>query len=188
MAEASVAAQKDLRAHGFRPHTKALPGTGFLDATTDWTSIIRDQVARFHPDVVVALFSGNYNQPRPGIALGSEAFFAAWREAAVRNQRLMTAKGAVQYWVTILPQRPPDREAVGRRLNMLYPQLGPTIDGRSALAGPGDTYAERLPGTDGKPALVRVPDGIHLTDTGALLLGARIGASVWQGPHPKRHR
>ena len=188
MAEASVAAQKDLRAHGFRTHAKALPGTGFLDTGTDWSRLIRVQVRRFHPDVVVALFSGNYNEPKPGIPWESDAFYAAWRDASIRNQKLMTADGAVQYWVTILPQRPPPRETVGRRLNQMYAELGRTIDGRSALAGPGDSYAESLPGPDGKMAVVRQADGIHLTDAGALLLGARISAGVRQGPHPKHHR
>jgi len=125
--------------------------------------------ASVHPDVVLALYVGNYIGPplldlagNP-IAKDSPLFDSVWQQRAAEVSKQVHDAGAKLYWV----EPPPMRDGgSAQRLFQGYESLGdPVLHSGRALAGPDGGWAASLPACmDGQP--LRTPDGVHLTPAG----------------------
>src|SRR5262249_12984389 len=94
---------------GIETYRDAVSNTGLLNGTVDWIAKTRTILASQHPDVVVAVFVGNYPPPPVRDARGaviaddSPAFFAAWQRRAEQLSAEVRASGARMYWVSPPP-------------------------------------------------------------------------------------
>jgi hypothetical protein len=168
----------------------AFPGTSLL-GRTDVRATFPRTVAEHRPDVVVAEYSGVYLPPYARgpdgaeLELGSEAWWAAWRAAAVEATRVFSARGARVYWVLMPHTRDSWARGLPLRMNELYLSLRAEfpdlrfVDAVTPLSGPGGAYAEALPvGPGGAMVTVRAPDGGHFTEAGSRILARAIVATV----------
>lgn len=169
MAQPSCELAAALGGEGVETHLQAIPGSGLL-AGPGWTARFDRLLESVHPDVVVALFVGNYigapatdisGQP---IAADSDPFFALWQQRAEELSRHAREAGAHLYWV-----EPPPLDDGGRAARLFegYERLGDkTLRSGRALAGPDGQWVETIPSCE-QGAPLRTPDGVHLTPTGA---------------------
>jgi hypothetical protein len=179
MKQASCAIGASLSGLGVTTYRHGVSGTGLLAGPGDWMGTAKQLLAAEHPDVVVAVFVGNYLQPavdasgKP-IAADSPEFFAAWQQRAEELSKIVRASGAKLYWVSPPPiTRPPLNHA--QRLFDGYATIpgDHTLDAGASLAGDnGDEVADTI--TCGQRRAVRTFDGIHLTPDGARIYGQSI--------------
>jgi len=182
MYQPSCAIAESLAKLGITTSRYAVSGTGLLNGSVDWIARTKQIMASDHPDIVVAIFVGNYLQPpvrdaqgRP-ILVDTPAFFSAWQARAREISQIVNRGGASMYWVSPPPIAP-------------LPPLGHAqklFDGYRTI--PGDHFLEsgdvlRGPHDSAPPAMktchhkrvVRSPiDGVHLTDDGARIYGQQI--------------
>jgi hypothetical protein len=182
MYQPSCAIAESLAKLGITTSRYAVSGTGLLNGSVNWITRTKQIMASNHPDIVVAIFVGNYPPPPVRDAQGhpivddTPAFFAAWQARARELSQIVHRGGASMYWVS-----PPPIAAI--------PPLGHAqklFDGYRTIAG--DHFLESgdvLRGPhDSAPAammtchhkrVVRSPlDGVHLTDDGARIYGQQI--------------
>ncbi|MCZ7529929.1 MAG: hypothetical protein M5U31_06055 [Acidimicrobiia bacterium] len=167
------------------------PGSGLLTTEKfDWQRRFDEMLAEFDPDIVVALFVGNYPTEWPyvigldgqPILPDSPEFHEAWRNAAVQITDRAVTNGASMWWITPPPMRDPG--TWGQRavdLAELYRSLvtsipdAEVIESASAVGGIDGGYVEELPDPEtGVLRTVRSADGLHLTSFGGRLLAAAI--------------
>jgi hypothetical protein len=170
MAQPSCELAAALGGVGVETHLQAIPGSGLL-AGPGWTARFDRLLDSVHPDVVVALFVGNYIGPpatditgQP-IAADSDLFFALWQQRAEELSRRAREAGARMYWV----EPPPLADDGGRaaRLFAGYERLGdPILRSGRALAGPDGEWVDTIASCE-EGAPLRTPDGVHLTPAGA---------------------
>jgi hypothetical protein len=185
-ADAAVAV---LASRGVRTTVDARGGTGLLNGF-DWTAHAAELVAAERPDVVVALFSGNYFPPHvrgpdgAEIVHGTPQFFAAWQDAADRFMGAITATGAQVLWIKAPPMRAPYVSASNDGIWATYQAMAPRwpqahlLDAGAVLAGPDGRFALDVPGCDGRRVPVRDDDGVHLAPAGGTRLGGAIAAGA----------
>ena len=83
--------------------------TGLLTGPVNWLTTTRQILQTEHPDVVVAVFVGNYLPPTFRDANGdavkddTPAFYRAWQQNAVRLSAEVHAAHARMYWVSPPP-------------------------------------------------------------------------------------
>jgi hypothetical protein len=181
MYQASCSVAESLANAGIQTGRYAVPGSGLLNGSVNWLSQTQQILRLQHPNVVVAIFVGNYLGPpiqTSGgqlVADNSPAFFDAWEQQARQLSAEVRAGGAQMYWVSPPPiTLPPLNQA--QRLFDGY-RLIPGdhfLDSGSALAGPnGRDVMAKL--TCGKVRIVRsVVDAVHLSNDGARLYGQQI--------------
>src|SRR4051812_44095918 len=180
MFEASCSIADSLAGVGIRTSRHAVSGSGLLNGIVDWMAqtkrILRDE----HPDVVVAIFVGNYPAPFVRDASGrivtedSAAFFAAWQQRATQLSDEVRAAGAQMYWVSPPPiGLPPLNRA--RRLFDGYATIPHVhaLDSGKSLAGPAGQEVMQMR-TCGRTRTVRIFDAVHLSDDGARIYGQQI--------------
>ncbi len=153
----------------------------------------------FDPDVVVIEACCDYanapdqlyvdedgNQVLPN----TDAAFAAW-DREMRRVVEAAGAGGARCFVTELPPVQTNGfygplESQVERLNAMYRSL--PVDARGlepALRQPDGSYTETLPGPDGTPVVVRLPDGVHMTEAANRLLAALTLQQVEAvGEHP----
>jgi hypothetical protein len=180
MDQASCSIADSLSDVGIQTSRDAVSGSGMLTGYVDWIARIREILQAEKPDVVVAIFVGNYLPPPVRdangtiIDLDTPAFFRVWQDNAKLLSAEVHAANARMYWVEPPPIVDPvlghaDRLFAGYRKlagdHFLY-------SGR-ALAGPHGTEV-RSKQTCGKRRVIRTPDRIHLTDDGARIYGQQI--------------
>ncbi len=89
MDQASCSIAESLSDVGITVSRHGFGGTGMLTGFVDWVSAIKDILRTEHPDVVVAIFVGNYFPPPVRDANGAvieadtPAFYKAWRDRAL---------------------------------------------------------------------------------------------------------
>lgn len=182
--------EEGFRRAGVEVRGGAFPGTSLL-GRTDVRATFPRIVAEHRPDVVVAEYSGVYLAPYARgpdgaeIELGTEAWWAAWRAAAVEATRAFSAGGARVYWVLMPHTRDSWARGLPLRMNELYLSLRAEfpgvrfIDAVTPLSGPNGEYAEALPvGPGGELVTVRAPDGGHFTEAGSRILAAAVVGTV----------
>jgi hypothetical protein len=159
---------------------EAVNGSGLLTpGLFDWRHHLPRILDRYHPDVVVFLFIGNY---RLGVAeryttadghqiedRSDPVFFEAWEAVARRMTEQAQDDGADVIWVLPPPMRPAEDQAVADGLRdvdeRIAEQTGAgVVDAADALAGPEGGFRADL----------RVPDGVHLNGDGAQELAAQL--------------
>ena len=170
MAQPSCELARALAPLGIETHMHAISGSGLLDRGLDWKKRLDRLLVAVHPDVVLALFVGNYIGP-PALDFSGQPieadtplFDALWQEHAAELSNAVRGAGAKLFWVEPPPMRDSDRAA---RLFGGYTQLGDlTLPSGRALAGPSGEWVEAMEACGGGQPL-RAPDGVHLTDFGA---------------------
>jgi len=179
MAQASCAIAESLADLGIQTSRHAVSGSGLL-AGMDWVAETRRILQAERPDVVVAIFVGNYlfgsvrDASNAIIIDDSPEFFRAWQERAELLSAEVHAAHARMYWVS----PPPITDTTLRHADVLF-QAYRTIRGDHflfsgrVLAGPnGGEVREKQ--TCGTRRVVRTPEGVHLTADGARIYGQQI--------------
>ena len=156
-------------------------GTGISKTgLVDWGRLSTEQTAQLEPDAVVVFIGANegFELPR---ADGSqiECCGPEWAAAyAFRARRMMNTyrRGgrARVYWLTLPAPRDNDRQRIAQAVNAAievaaqpYRAHVRVLD-MEALFTPGGRYRDAMT-VDGRPQIVREPDGIHLNARGAEL-------------------
>jgi hypothetical protein len=180
MEQASCSIADSLSRVGIETTRHALGGTGMLTGFVDWQARIADVLRAERPDVVVAIFVGNYFPPPVRdangavIEAGSPAFFRAWQDRARLMSAQVHAANASLYWV-----RPPPITDVSLRYASLLYEGYREIPGDHFLSsgrvmeGPGNAVLMTNKSC-GRELAIRTSDRIHLTDDGARIYGQQI--------------
>jgi hypothetical protein len=187
--ESSAAIEHDLVSKGFVPQVHAVPGSGILDTGVNWLARAKQYVAAENPTTVVVEFIGDYGLfgTQPGIADRTPAFYALWASRAQALEDVLTARGARVYWVVGPPLRNPAEEAGLITLDNIYAHLRapgssasplPLINITKVFGTPSGGYTGSLPGPNGAPVAVRLPDGIHFTPAGIVLFANSIASGI----------
>jgi hypothetical protein len=180
MDEASCSIADSLSDVGIKTSRFALGGTGLLTGLVDWVAATRTIMQTEKPDVVVAIFVGNYFAPPMRdengavIAAGTPAFYRAWQERAQLLSEEVHAGGAQMYWV----QPPPISDGTLAHAQQLFDGYRKirgdhSVSSGRVLAGPDQGFVMTKQ-TCGRSRVIRTSDHIHLTDDGARIFGQQI--------------
>jgi hypothetical protein len=180
MDQPSCAIAEGLSGVGITTSRHAVSGSGLLSGWIDWVAETRRIMQREHPDIVVAIFVGNYPPPLlrdkqdQEIRPDTPEFYAAWQERAVALSGIVKSFHASMYWVS----PPPIAQGPLSHAARLY-------DGYRTI--PGDHFldsgkvlaarnGEQVPAieTCQRRQIVRSSDTVHLTDDGARVYGEQI--------------
>jgi hypothetical protein len=170
---------------GVETHMHAISGSGLLTGKPVWQQQTARLLKSVHPDVVVALFSGNYPPPpvvrdgRP-VAVDTPAFFAAWQASAEKISAEVRASGAKLFWV-----EPPPMVASRRPATTFfgYTRLGDGLLGSGkVLANAEGRWTNTKPQCAGNQPL-RAVDSVHLTGAGARVFGQQIAHDLADALH-----
>jgi lysophospholipase L1-like esterase len=158
----------------------------------NWMNQVRADVARFRPDIVVAIFGGNDNQSVviPGHSPVPRTNLASWTAAYGRQvadmMRVATSGGARLVWIGL----PPTRSQVlpipaVERMNGIFSSEAQRHPGvlyvdSWHLFAKDDHYAAYLRGPDGRVTQMREGDGVHFTLAGYDKLGAYVASRIRQ--------
>jgi lysophospholipase L1-like esterase len=159
------------------PHLGSGISKSFL---VDWGQLSVDQVRKDKPDAVVVFIGANEGFPFEKQGGGEiKCCGVDWAtEYANRIRAMMNtyrAKGAAQvYWVKLMTPRSKARADIGRVVNAAIDVAAEPwktqvhlIDTIPIFTPKG--YRDAMP-INGEDTIVRMPDGIHLNDTGAAFL------------------
>jgi hypothetical protein len=187
MEEASCSIAESLSDVGIETSRHAVGGTGLLTGLVDWLAETRRILQTEKPDVVVAIFVGNYlgQQVRDAdgnvVVDGTEAFYRAWQERAKLLSAEVHAAHARMYWVSPPPITTSPLNVAGR-LYTGYREIPGDhfLSSGRVLAGPDGAVAMTKE-TCGKRRVIRTDDRIHLTDDGARIYGQQIAHDLTAG-------
>lgn len=152
---------------GVETHMHAVSGSGLLTGAVNWPRTTERLVAAVDPDVVLAIFVGNYVPPpvldfagNP-IEADTAAFFDLWRARASEVSRLVQDAGAKLFWV----EPPPMLSDRAARLYDGYRTLGDgTLPSGRVFGGDAGQWVDTKPACGDGP--LRTSDSVHLTDLG----------------------
>jgi hypothetical protein len=164
------------------------PGSGLLNGPVDWSARAAALVAKYHPDVVVVSFVGNYDQSEGTLVVDSPAYYSAWADAAQRLTTSLRDAGARVDWVEQPPLRDPNfYGAAATRTDVLlsqYLQLatepGVGIVGALDAVATADGTFTTEHDVCGADVTLRIADGVHFTSTGGDWWGANLGRAIGQ--------
>ena len=180
MVQASCALGESLANLGIETTRHAVSGSGLLNGIVDWNQETGRILHAEHPDVVVAIFVGNYLGPpalTPGgatIQPDTAEFFHAWQQRAIAISTQVRRAGARMYWVSPPPigfgflghaKRLFDGYATIKGDHVLR-------SGRVLANASGQEVIELK--TCGRKRAVRISDGVHLTEDGGRIYGQQI--------------
>jgi hypothetical protein len=149
----------------------------------NWPDHLKYDLHRYHPNLVVIMFGANDEQAL-SVHGASQAFGSPkWRSAYVarvrRIDRMVTKAGAYAFWVG-LPIAAPKSYSQGlRALNLIYRHVAATTPGVTfqpiwhLLATKSGNYRGGAV-VNKVPTVLRMPDGIHFTEKGDLVIGTFI--------------
>jgi uncharacterized protein len=157
------------------PHlASGISNTGLVD----WGQLSATQAVNDDPNAVVLFIGANEGYPMPGPNGGQVTCCGPEWEAVFRSRvGLMMdnyLNGGVErvYWLTLPTQRDPARKPIADAVNLAISQAAAergaavrVVDLRPTFT-PGDSYRDSID-IDGKQAIVRESDGIHLNEEGA---------------------
>jgi hypothetical protein len=180
MEQASCSIADSLSDVGIETSRHAVGGTGLLTGLVDWVAQTRKIMQTEKPDVVVAIFVGNYFPPPfrdengAVIEANTPAFYGAWQERAELLSAEVHAEKAQMYWVRPPPITDPGL-AHGQRMFDGYRTIrgDHSVQSGRVLAGPHDREIMTKQ-TCGRRRVIRTNDRIHLTDDGARIYGQQI--------------
>jgi hypothetical protein len=180
MQQASCSIAESLSDVGIETSRHAVGGTGLLSGLVDWLTETRKLLSTEKPDVVIAIFVGNYlgSPARDAngntIDAGTEAFYRAWQDQAKLLSAEVHAAKARMYWVSPPPITATPLNHAGR-LYAGYRTISDDdfLSSGRVLTGPHDSEVMTKE-TCGKRRVIRTDDRIHLTDDGARVYGQQI--------------
>ncbi len=182
------------------------PGTGVLSGAYDWVLEAPALAAEYHPDLVVALWTGNYFPNTPGhsfwnrdggefpvddhgvpLVAGSDEWFDRWTAAVATIADAFVSTGTD---TVLFPSPPPGIPTIPTRSGPIFerlqalaassPQHLGTIDAGRAVALPDGSWTPAFHHCDGSVVDVRADDGMHLGELGAQRYGWAIAHDVGQ--------
>jgi hypothetical protein len=180
MEQASCSVADSLSEVGIETTRHAVGGTGLLTGLVDWQAQTRLILESEKPDVVVAIFVGNYFPPPVRDSNGAEieadtdAFFRAWQDRARLLSAQVHAANAKLYWVRPPPITAPSLRHAARLYEGYRKIAGDHfLSSGRVLAGPGnrEVMTKR---TCGRRRTIRTSDRIHLSADGARIYGQQI--------------
>ncbi|HVB06913.1 MAG TPA: DUF459 domain-containing protein [Acidimicrobiales bacterium] len=140
----------------------------------DWPANLSVELARYHPQVVVALFGGNDWQPFIAEGRRADPGSSFWLQQYTARLRqmvdLVTASGAHLFWVG-LPIMSPSSGLAGSVAPSLNAAFAAACSGNpnasyvsiyNLFASPTGSYAQFLPDASGNLVEVRDADGVHI--------------------------
>ncbi|HTL87444.1 MAG TPA: hypothetical protein VL856_19835 [Acidimicrobiia bacterium] len=180
MVQASCALGESLADIGVETTRHAVSGSGLLNGIVDWNTEIGKILRADKPNVVVAIFVGNYLGPPAANASGatiqpdSPEFFTAWQQRAIALSMQVRKAGARMYWVS-----PPPIAfgflAHAPRLFAGYRQIkGDHFLNSGQVLGNAKGEEVGKMKTCGREREVRVSDSVHLSDDGGRIYGQEI--------------
>jgi len=180
MEQASCSIADSLSNVGITTSRYAVDGTGLLTGWVDWVTKTREILQTDKPDVVIAIFVGNYHPPPANdahgavIAVDTPAFFRAWEDRARLLSAEVHAAHAELYWVRPPPITDPGLGHAQRLFDGYRKIRGDHfLSSGRALAGPHDSVVMTKE-TCGRRRVIRTSDRIHLTADGARIFGQQI--------------
>jgi hypothetical protein len=181
MVQASCALAESLANVGITTSRHAVAGSGLLNGSVDWIAQTNEIMRTEHPDIVIAIFVGNYPSPPvldahgAPITVDTPEFFAAWQRRAEQLSAVVRSQRAEMYWVSPPPIASPLPSHPDRLYDGYRTITGDHfLDSGSILARNGDKEVMSLR-TCGRMRVVRNQlDRIHLTDDGARIYGQQI--------------
>jgi hypothetical protein len=180
MEQASCSIADSLRDMGIETSRHAVGGTGLLTGLVDWLEETRHILKTEKPDVVVAIFVGNYFPPPlrdaggAVIAADSTAFYRAWKDRAAQISAEVHAVNAQMYWVEPPPITTSDLSRAPRLFAGYRTITGDHfLSSGRVLAGPHNREIMTKQ-TCGRRRAIRASDRVHLTDDGARIYGQQI--------------
>ncbi|MFI5041328.1 MAG: DUF459 domain-containing protein [Acidimicrobiales bacterium] len=162
----------------------AREGTGLTRPDAfDWPSELRADLARFHPEIVVAMFGGNDDQDTiingRFIPFGSQAWTEIYGARVAAIADAVHAAGAYLLWSGLPVMRSAaksgrlqavmsvTRTVLAHRDGALF------VDNLTALSDGSGHYTVAITDAAGQTVIVREPDGIHVSPAGADRLADR---------------
>ena len=177
---ASCATAGSLRDLGITTTRHGVATTGLLTGGVDWVAETERILQTEKPDVVVAIFVGNYWPPPLRDATGAvidadtPAFYRAWQHRAQLLSAEVHAAHARMYWVSPPPITDPLLSHAPRLYDGYRKIRGDHfLSSGRVLTGPNGGEPMTLR-TCGHERVVRTPDRVHLTDDGARIYGQQI--------------
>lgn len=156
----------------------------YFDWPTRWAQVI----AESSPEAVVLFIGANDHQDMADAAgdrlvEGTDAWQAEWRARLITALDVLTADGAVVFWVTQPPMRDGRLDEGIQQLNQLAAAV---IAERSdvvavdiwELFGGEAGFSERVTGPDGDTIEARIGDGVHLSRSGASWVGELVEQAI----------
>ena len=180
MVQASCSIADSLRNVGIETSRHAYFWTGLLTGPVDWLAATREILRTEHPDVVIAIFVGNYLPPTfrgPSGAIirdDTPAFYQAWQRNALRLSAEVRAAHARLYWVSPPPITYPLLRHAGRLFDGYRTIKGDHFLYSGAVLDGGHGSEITTKRTCGRRRVIRASDHIHLTDDGARIYGQQI--------------
>lgn len=158
-------------------------GTGISKSElVDWGKLSATQTAKLEPDAVAIFIGANEGFPMKDAA-GKEQeccgpeWAATYANRARRMMNTYRRGGQTHvYWIKVMTPRDPKRQKIAKVVNAAIEVAAQPwrnqvdIIDTVAIFTPGERYRDSML-IDGKDALVRESDGIHLNRTGADFLG-----------------
>jgi hypothetical protein len=180
MEQASCSIAESLSRVGITVSRHGVGGTGLLTGFVDWVAATKDILRAEKPDVVVAIFVGNYFPPPVRdangavIEAGSAAFYKAWRDHALLLSTEVHDAHARMYWVSPPPITEPALSHAARLFAGYRTLPGDHfLSSGRVLTGPHDSVLMEK-NTCGRRRVIRSTDRIHLTGDGARIYGQQI--------------
>jgi hypothetical protein len=170
---------------------EALDGTGVVRSTRelryssgltrpdyfDWPARLRQLVAEQRAEAIVLWLGANDAQgiqtPAGPASFGSDAWVTEYRGRVAALMDELTRDGRVVYWLGEPVMRSSGFDERMQLITRVYREEASRhpgvrfVDTRQLFSDPDGSYDAYLPGSDGRPVLVRRDDGIHLTEAGA---------------------
>jgi hypothetical protein len=157
------------------------------EAFYDWPAQLDTMLGTDHPQIVVVFIGANDDQGIYVDGMAAEPGTAMWIAAyAERVDEILaeaTGAGARVVWVGMPPMESTDLDAAMQIENGIYADETDRFPGTlyisssAVLGGPSGSYENTAQGPTGQ-AVLRTPDGVHLTPAGAGLLAATVIAAI----------
>jgi hypothetical protein len=170
---------------GFRSTYDARISTGLARSDYfNWVSQVARDVREARPDVVVALFGANDNQPfwtgSEFLPYGRPGWKPAYQARVAEIMDLVRKQDIPVVWVGLPPMAVARRSNAAAFLNTIYADAasrrhGVTyVDAWDLFLNEKGHYSAYLPDASGRQQLVRAPDGVHLSPAGFDRLAAHV--------------
>lgn len=167
----------------------------------DWVQVVRDQVARNTPDLMVAWIGANDFRPlvdraaRARYQFGTPAFAEAYGGKIITMTQEAREKGATVAWIGLPNMRDHAFAGAARRLNEIQEAAARNagalwVPSWDVTSDPAGQFRPSIPGPDRVERRFRADDGVHFSDLGyraiARLAFATIAEQAPAFSHPLR--